>query len=310
MNKIIILLLFVFSLANGLNLRPIVGVIAQPHTNGEYFGPAVQSIVASYVKWLESAGARVVPIFYNSSRDDLTALFNNINGIVFPGGGQFLNPGQPFYDASLFLYNLAVEANNKGDYFPLWGTCQGFQFLNIVASTIGNESALTAYNSWDYSWPLDFTPISKSSRMFGNAPSYIYDILANENVTMNWHHWGISPDLYKTDSKLASFYDILSTNVDINGKPFVSSIEGKNTPFYATQFHPEWSIFEWDPTADVSHTTDAVAAMSYIAQFFVSETRKSNHQFPNPVMEMNALIYNYAPNYTEIATGDVQTYFF
>lgn len=284
--------------------------MAQPPHAGESYGTASQAIVASYVKWLESAGARVVPFFYNISHDDMTTLFNSINGIVMPGGEQVLNPGEVFYDASLFVYNLALEANAKGDYFPLWGTCQGFQFLNIAASTLANESALSTYDSWDYSWPLDFTPQSKSSRMFGSAPSFIYEIFATQNVTMNWHHFGISPNLYKTDSKLSGFFDVLSTNVDVNGSPFVSAVEGKSIPFYATQFHPEFSVYEWDPTADVSHTGSAIAAMNYLAQFFVSETRKNNHHFPDLTTETDALIYNWAPNFTESLTGDLQTYYF
>jgi len=268
--KVVILLALLYTTTQGLNLRPIVGVVSQPPdpTNDTHpTGP--QIIIASYVKWLESAGARVVPVLVNESTSDLTNLFNSINGLLFPGGGQTLNPGQPFYDAAIFLYNLAVQANAKGDYFPVWGTCQGFQFLNIAASTLANESVLTQYDSWDYSWPLDFTPASKTSRMFGNAPANVYNILSTENVTMNWHHWGVSPDMYKVDSKLADFYDVLSLNTDVNGKVFISSIEGKNIPFYATQFHPEWSIYEWDPTAHASHTGDAVDAMNYLGQFFL-----------------------------------------
>lgn len=42
---------------------------------------------ASYVKWLESGGARVVPIPYDSAPADLSALLKQINGALFTGGG-------------------------------------------------------------------------------------------------------------------------------------------------------------------------------------------------------------------------------
>jgi gamma-glutamyl hydrolase len=59
------LILFGSSLVSALNNRPIIGILAQPGTGG--FGlkeakPEVQYIAASYVKFVESAGARVVPI--------------------------------------------------------------------------------------------------------------------------------------------------------------------------------------------------------------------------------------------------------
>ena len=53
-----------------------------------------------------------------------------------------------------------------------------------------------------------------------------------ENVTMNNHQSGVSPTTFTTNSALASFYRVLSTNVDRKGKPFVSSIEGIKYPVF------------------------------------------------------------------------------
>eukprot|EP01113_Clastostelium_recurvatum_P028351 TRINITY_DN34307_c0_g1_i2.p1 TRINITY_DN34307_c0_g1~~TRINITY_DN34307_c0_g1_i2.p1 ORF type:complete len:194 (+),score=23.11 TRINITY_DN34307_c0_g1_i2:22-582(+) len=157
------------SYAARLNERPIIGILSQPvsATDNRAF------IIASYVKWIEGAGARVVPIFYNSTTAELTKIFSSINGLIMPGGEQPLNPGHVFYSTSISLYGMARDANGRGDYFPVWGTCQGFQFLNIAASTLKNESVLGTFNSWDYSWPLDFTPEAKTSRIYGSAPSNI-----------------------------------------------------------------------------------------------------------------------------------------
>lgn len=32
-----------------------------------------------------------------------------------------------FQKQAEFMLNLAIEANEKGDFFPVWGTCLGFQ---------------------------------------------------------------------------------------------------------------------------------------------------------------------------------------
>jgi len=298
-----------------LNLRPIVGILTQPtvpvlsEVEGAN-GNNASSITASYVKWVEMAGARVVPIPYNATQQQLQYYFNSVNGILMPGGMQTLNSTLPFFDASLYLFNQAIMANARGDYFPVWGTCQGFQFMNIAVSGQENEGVLSDFDSWDISYPLFFTPDSNTSRMFGSAPASVLNTFATTNCTMNWHHLGVLPSLYSTNQNLAKFFRILSTNVDRENKPFISSIEGINMPFYATQFHPEWSVFEWDPTAHVSHATETIAAMQYLADFFVGETRKNNHFFPSPAEEQSALIYNFQATYTQDTTGDTQTYYF
>ena len=92
------------------NLRPIIGIYAQPSSrHGEY-------IAASYVKWVESAGGRAIPIPYNASKPQLKQLFHSINGLLFPGGSAHM------LDAAQYLYDLAVHANeHENDYFPVFG---------------------------------------------------------------------------------------------------------------------------------------------------------------------------------------------
>lgn len=43
-----------------------------------------------------------------------------------------------FIRSALFLLNLAKKANDDGDYFPVWGTCMGFEFL-LWAEGSGQE---------------------------------------------------------------------------------------------------------------------------------------------------------------------------
>lgn len=45
--------------------------------------------------------------------------FAAINGLLLPGGGANLSPGHPFYDAATNLVLMALDANDKGDYFPV-----------------------------------------------------------------------------------------------------------------------------------------------------------------------------------------------
>jgi hypothetical protein len=45
--------------------------------------------------------------------------FKAINGLLLPGGGANLSPGHAFYDAAAALVEMALDANDQGDYFPV-----------------------------------------------------------------------------------------------------------------------------------------------------------------------------------------------
>ena len=75
----------------GLNNRPIIGILAQecqPHFPVEICSTSY--IAASYVKYIESAGARVVPVLINQPEEYYRIIFNSTNGILMPGGVRSL----------------------------------------------------------------------------------------------------------------------------------------------------------------------------------------------------------------------------
>ncbi|EMP25394.1 Gamma-glutamyl hydrolase [Chelonia mydas] len=92
----------------GSNERPIIGILAQEcdFTSFSRFGSSY--IAASYVKFLESAGARVVPIRLNRSEEEYDKIFQSINGVLFPGGGVDLKTSEYSRIARIF-YNKALK---------------------------------------------------------------------------------------------------------------------------------------------------------------------------------------------------------
>jgi gamma-glutamyl hydrolase len=290
------------------NNQPIIGIVTQPmdpdwkDVNKDHY------ITASYVKWVESAGARAVPIFYNSSHDELKKVFNQINGILYTGGGTRLEPGQPYYETCLYLYNLATDANDKGDFFPIWGSCQGNELLCCFAAK--TASVLTDYDAWDISYKVNFLDGAFESTLFNKetTPANVIEYLSTLPVTMHYHKLGVHPDdFYK--HKIDEQYKLLAVNTDRKGRPYVTAMENKKYPFYSTIFHPECPMFEFIENTNVDHSQEAIVANSYLALFFVNECRKNNHHFEFPEEERNSLMYNYHPTYTYKTTGDEQTYF-
>ncbi len=74
------------------------------------------------------------------------------------------------------LWHLALRANERGIYYPVWGTCLGFELLTVVAA---NETRwLTKCNSTDYATNLNFENNLdlRNTNLFKNADPYIIDV--------------------------------------------------------------------------------------------------------------------------------------
>ncbi|XP_036387761.1 zgc:171566 [Megalops cyprinoides] len=287
------------------NYRPIIGVLAQENILGDPHAQGSSYIAASYVKYLESAGARVVPIRINRTNEEYVKLFNSINGLLLPGGDVDLQKSQ-YSRLSKIFYDLAIKANDAADYFPIWGTCQGFQQLTVLTSS---KNLLTLTDTKAVALPLTFTPAVQNSRMFRSFPKDLLQSLAEENITSNFHSWSITLQNFTRNVKLKRFYKVLSTNTD-GKKEFISTMEAYRYPFYAVQWHPEKSPFEWIDKPGMVHTPSSIRASFYTASFFVSEAMKNQHRFPSPSEEEKALIYNYSPVFKGLGSIFMQNYYF
>ena len=80
---------------------------------------------------MEGFGARVVAIISTESDEETTAKLDSINGVLIPGG----NDDTHFHDKGKFVYDYIKQKNDAGTYYPLWGTCQGFEYLAAFASS-------------------------------------------------------------------------------------------------------------------------------------------------------------------------------
>ncbi|XP_073325012.1 gamma-glutamyl hydrolase [Pagrus major] len=288
-----------------LNYRPVIGVLAQENLPGDQFAHGTSYIAASYVKFLEEAGARVVPVRINCTEEEYAKIFSTINGLLLPGGNVDIQTSQ-FSRAARILYNLALKANDAGDYFPIWGTCQGFQQLTVLTA---NKNLLTLTNTKAVALPLTFTAAAQSSRLFRSFPKDVLQSLAEENITSNFHSWSLSLQNYSRNSKLKRFYKVLSTNND-GKKEFISTMEAYRYPFYAVQWHPEKTTYEWVDKPGMVHTPSAIRACFYTASFFVSEAMKNHHHFSSPAEEEKALIYNFSPVFRGMNAIFLQNYYF
>lgn len=122
----------------------------------------------------------------------------------------------------------------------------------------------------------------------------------------------MSPAAFAGSAPLSSRFTALATSQDRNGKTFVASVEAKDAPIYATQWHPEKVAYEWLASQATNHSAVSVVANGYPALWFAQQARANDRAFARPADEQAALIYNYEPVFTlpKISTEFEQCYFF
>lgn len=101
--------------------------------------------------------------------------------------------------------------NDDGNYFPLWGTCLGFELITYLSA---NRTEIRAEcSSKSQSLPLNFKDDFKSSRMFKDASDRVIKILRNEAVTSNFHTFCLTEKVSKHltfKSDIKQFFGFLS----------------------------------------------------------------------------------------------------
>eukprot|EP00245_Coleochaete_scutata_P002261 TRINITY_DN12973_c0_g1_i1.p1 TRINITY_DN12973_c0_g1~~TRINITY_DN12973_c0_g1_i1.p1 ORF type:complete len:391 (-),score=83.06 TRINITY_DN12973_c0_g1_i1:702-1874(-) len=283
---------------------PLIGILSQPgdgedhevHKAGvEKFNEEgrVSYIAASYVKFVEMGGGRVVPIIYNEPEEEIERKFRAINGLIFPGGGAKVDAPNNFTLTAKKLFKMALDANDNGDYFPVHGTCLGFELLNIFVSK--DYDILESFTAEGKPAPLDFVShVAKNRAWFRWMGDDLVEKLERRNLAMENHERGLSPEKMESNSLLSNFFRILTTTPDQYGKVYVSSVEGREYPVYGTQWHPEKNAFEFGMPR-IPHSADAVKVAQAVANFFINEARKSRHRSVSREQLMDDLIYNYSP---------------
>lgn len=64
----------------------MIGILAIPSDYGQFPINNWNYMAASYVKYVESSGARVVPIQWDLPIENLTAIMRRLNGFLITGG--------------------------------------------------------------------------------------------------------------------------------------------------------------------------------------------------------------------------------
>jgi len=78
--------------SNGIdtNEQPVIGILSQPldsdFDGDSRFDGYDSYLMAAYVKFVEAAGARVVPLIWGEPEEVTLDKLSKLNGVLFPGG--------------------------------------------------------------------------------------------------------------------------------------------------------------------------------------------------------------------------------
>jgi gamma-glutamyl hydrolase len=232
-----------------------VGIMTIPHSVKVGWGQS--HIMKAYVDWFEERGVRVIPIPYDTT--EYLAYFKMVNGLVIPGGEtDFIMGNRAFVKTATRFFELSLGAK---EYFPIWGTCFGYELLIAI---ISGSKRFKRYPAQELA-PIRITEAGWKSKMFGGFSQKYLKYLETQPSTAQNHDFGISPADFEGCADLRRFYDILATAIDEKGQEYVAAIEGKYYPIYGVQWHPERQK-TGGPFAD----------------FFISELRKNSHNCGRP----------------------------
>jgi gamma-glutamyl hydrolase len=291
-----------------LDMRPTVGILTAPSD----FGAAYNAeIGASYVKWAESGGARVVVIHHDEPSHILSFLLESVNGVLLTGGTATLQdedckvPESQYLKAVRQILSTAVAKNDAGVHFPVWATCLGMESIQTV---VAQQCCLSAVPVHSKMLPLQITAEGHFSQLLQASDAGLRRALQTSSLAYHNHSYATRPVTYALFAKLRGFFNVVSVSKDLQGEFFVSAIEAKNYPIFGVMWHPEKPQFEWTSYGDDVHEPAAIEAAQYFANFFISQARLNTQSFSDELAFEAYSVYNLAPVYTKLLYE--QTYLF
>jgi len=257
---------------------PVIAIMANPDPDDSEFYEA-DKVNVNYVRWLESAGAETVVIHTWYDEDTIKNILSKSNGVLFQGGSRTFNLSSKWEKLNSYIFEMVKSMFEAGTYYPLWGTCQGFELIHSLVSQSTN--VLTKFDAYNMTTPILETDEIKNSRMFSLFTKKEKENLGLEDVALQFHHLGVSLDQYNWIQDLNKFFIITSLGRDREGKTYVNSVESRNYPIYAVQFHPEHVPYSRSIYDVTLKRIEALEISQNLGEFFVNESRKNGNKFSN-----------------------------
>jgi gamma-glutamyl hydrolase len=179
----------------------------------------------------------------------------------------------------------------------VWGTCLGLELLSYLTSGF-DSSVLQPITGSDHM--INIIKIQESSYLYDDLSSDLRtELTSGPGILYFNHEDGLKESSFRNSKNLTSFWKATSTTRSKTGDVYVSTLESKEYPIFAVQFHPEKNLYEWRIAAD---RTDGGALISQIlSNKFVEFARQNTNRFEDLNELQKMLIYNYKTTTTNLS---------
>lgn len=227
----------------------VIGILTVPLSKNKRGSDFRSYLPNSYVKWLEMSGCRVMPIFYSWDEKKTETMLKQVSGVCFTGGSVDrvqLDDFKLYIKSFKTIFNYAKKENDKGNHYPLWATCLGFEFLLLMEKHTDkeihdyyvNSFGIEKMNATQYNVPLEIMATTdeiyaeKLTRIFFSQCS-LNDIkkYSKTNVLYMNHSYGF-PTTPELKFWYERFLDILLVSKDKKGLEYISAVQYKKYPFF------------------------------------------------------------------------------
>jgi gamma-glutamyl hydrolase len=195
-----------------------------------------------YLDWVQLSGAVAVVVPYNTAH--LPAYLRSLHGMVFCGGSienrETHTPRQykAYLAAVHTVVDYAVRERDGGGYFPIWGTCLGFEILALMGDPPSDRNLFGELQKVEKFGKGTLTFAPEASRIKRRFPAALRAELERTPCCTHRHHYGF----VLTNEHFAHMRDyltVVATDRLKDGTPFLNMFEHKHYPFYGAQWHPE-----------------------------------------------------------------------
>jgi len=199
-----------------------------------------------------------------------------------------------------------MDANIKGDFFPVMGTCLGYQVLTSVMAQ-NWTNLIHVHSGNNISKNVFLTDNGIGNSMYTNMPGDLVDLMESNNISFFHHNNTPDPRGWEENEFLKSTMQVLAWTEDYANNTYAASVGGIDLPFWGTQFHPEKETYEWWVEEGIPHTHNAIEYEQYFGNFFVNQSRLSGHAFDS---EEQAQEFDIAIMNAQFLPGPFETVYF
>jgi gamma-glutamyl hydrolase len=262
----LILLLLGYALST---YQPVIGIVSYPNED-----ETKSSIPTNYVRWLETAGAKILPIHPWYTEQQMTDLYTKVNGILFIDGPKEFKRDSQYGKLTESIFRKSISLfKDKKVKLPLFATGQGFLLLHAFAECEKHGE----YDNVDYATFL-LTDRKVATRLFDFLSEDEMKEISSAVTIYLSSTTGVSDKDYE-EGEVRNVFNRIGWGYDKKSNPLIFAVEHNEAPVYGVHFNPERVMFDRVKENSIPQNRLSNKLSQSLANFFVNECRLNDNRY-------------------------------